>query len=259
MSATEQNVRASDLEMSPSFIKGWLAMWMFTRMNRWTVLGFLLLIPLMTITIDVGSQSQFIHLVLEFYQRFLLPIYCLTIFGPLIRDEVQSDTIGFLITRPISRAKLVLLKYLVMLVKVQILAFAAATILLLVGVIRGVMVEGLIVPFFISQAVAIFAYGGIATLFGLFSKKYMVLGMIYGGVVEFSLGRIPTNVQLLSMFHHMKGILAHSEPVRDVLNWEAAGFGISAAYTLGAGAIALVLSMLLFTVREYHHADDMQK
>ncbi|MFT4689324.1 MAG: ABC transporter permease [Verrucomicrobiia bacterium] len=260
MSSEAEPIRSSTLELEPGLIRSCQGIWLFARLNRWTVGGFLLFVPLLClVSIDAKSQSDFLELAISFYQFFLLPIYCLSVFGPLIRDEVQLDTLGFLITRPITRARLLLLKYLCLMAKVQIVAVIAGVILLATGAAKQVIVPELIAPFFLSQALGIVAYGGLATLFGLVSKKYMVFGLIYGAIVEFGFGRIPTNVQELAISHHMHSVLAACPAIETLFDWKIGSLATAGLSTLGAGTVAIIIAMLLFTTREYHHADDMQK
>jgi ABC-type transport system involved in multi-copper enzyme maturation permease subunit len=259
VSSEAEPIRSSTLELRPNLIRSFLGIWSFARLNRWTVAGFLLLVPLLCLSIDSKSQSGFLYLAIDFYQFFLLPVYCLSVFGPLIRDEVQLDTLGFLITRPLTRSRLLLLKYLALMLKFQVVAVIAGVILLATGFAKGVSIPGAILPFFLSQALGIVAYGALATLFGLLSKKYMVFGLVYGAIVEFGFGRIPTNVQELAISHHMHSILATCPTIKAIFDWEIGSLANASLCTLGAGAFAMTIAMLLFTTREFHHADDMQK
>lgn len=49
--------------------------------------------------------------VLHLHANFMVPIACLLSGGSMIRDEIQEGTLTFLLTRPIRRARLLLLKY----------------------------------------------------------------------------------------------------------------------------------------------------
>ena len=56
--------------------------------------------------------TPFYHWLVDFYFFVILPLGCVRASGALIRDELQADTLGFLTTRPLSRARLLAAKYL---------------------------------------------------------------------------------------------------------------------------------------------------
>lgn len=247
-------------ELNPGFLRAFAGIWVFTRLNRWFVIAFAAFVPLLTLAaVEQGSQSQFLNLAVKFHQLFVLPLFCLGVFGPLIRDDVQADTLGFLLTRPVTRARLLLLKFLCLTLLVQGVVLVAGVIILLCGLAKGVTVPGLVLPFFASQAIAVLAYGALATLFGLLSRKYMVLGLVYGGIVEVGIGGIPTNIQVLAVSHHLETVLARCAVIQDAFNWTAGTYGSALLHTVGGAAGVILVSMLLFSVREYHHTDEMQK
>ena len=59
-----------------------------------------------------NRTAPFYRWLIDFYFFIILPLSCVRGCGGLIRDELQTDTLGFLTTRPVKRATLVVLKYL---------------------------------------------------------------------------------------------------------------------------------------------------
>ena len=57
-----------------------------------------------------NRTAPFYYLLIIVYFFIVLPLSCVWSCGGLIRDELQTDTLGFLTTRPIKRATLVVLK-----------------------------------------------------------------------------------------------------------------------------------------------------
>ena len=58
------------------------------------------------------ASNAFYHVLVDFYFFLILPLICVRSCGALIRDELRADTMGFLITRPVRRAGLIVAKYL---------------------------------------------------------------------------------------------------------------------------------------------------
>jgi ABC-type transport system involved in multi-copper enzyme maturation permease subunit len=224
-------------------------------------LGAVLLIPgLVYLTVEPGKTEPYLNWLAPFYLLLLLPLYCLSVFGAMIREDLQANTLGFLTTRPLTRARLFFLKFACELVWFQLVAAVAGSLLLMVGALRDVPGTAGLVPLFLGvQALAILAYGALSALVGLLTPRYMVLGILYGFIVEIGIGRIPTNIHNLSLAHHIRTLLANSEMIQGLFLWSATGTARSVGLMAGAVVVFLIAGAALFTWREYHHVEEMQK
>jgi hypothetical protein len=205
-------------------------------------------------------SGAFYHWLIDFYFFVMLPLNCVRTCGALIRDELQADTLGFLTTRPLSRASLLLAKYLSQTAWLQLLMGVQTVLLFLAGGLRQIpALWGLVTLFLITQVLAVFAWSALGTFFGLVTNRYMALAMVYGLIVELGIGRIPTNINTLSMMRHLKVLLAHNPSLQEIYDWSGKGVPLSVAALVLSTAIFLSLATLLFTFREYHHTAEMQK
>ena len=255
------------LILHPGFGRGFRAIWLLTWQTRlaWRRIPALVFtvafIPVMAwVTVDPEQSEAYFRWLLDIHFFLLVPLFCLGVFGGMIRDEIQGDTLGFLITRPVSRARLFLLKYFCHLIWVQLLMFLSAALLFLAGALRQIPGLGsLIFFFFIAQFLAICAYGALSAFFGLFSQRYVILGILYGFIVEMGIGRIPTNINAFSMSHHIRTILGNVSLVNDLYGWSPDRTGFSIFIMLAATLLLLGLCMAIFTWNEYHQTEEMQK
>jgi ABC-2 type transport system permease protein len=212
------------------------------------------------LTTQSGNQSQFFNFLFDFYLFLILPIYCLTIFGDLIRDELNSDTLVFLTTRPITRGRLLVLKFVSLMTLVQAAVLLNGLLVLLAGWHRGVSGSLAVAPLFLgTQALAVLAYGALSTLLGLITRRYFVLGVLYGLVVEVGIARIPTNINSLALSRHIKTLLGNSEIFQRLYDWSPKGTAMSLGIMLLATVLFLGVGAALFTYREYLHSEEMQK
>lgn len=231
-------------------------------MRRWpALLVALVSMPLLAFfTLSDGQEEAFLRWAIDFYLLLLLPLYCLFVCGGMIRDEVQANTLGFLITRPVTRTQLFVFEFLGQMVWIQAIAMVNGLLLWAVGVLRQIpdinALAGLLLG---TQVLAVWAYSALSALFGLIHPRYMVLGIIYGLVVELGIGRIPTNINSLSMSHHLQTLLSHFASLRNLYQWSPAGSGFSLCVLVLAPILFLGLGSVLFTYREYHHGEEMQK
>ena len=207
-----------------------------------------------------GRTSPFYHWLIDFYFFVILPLSCVGACGALIREELQNDTLGFLTTRPLTRAKLMIVKYLSQSAWLQIVVLVQALLLFGAGSLRQIPGLSTLLPMFLAiQFVAVFTWSALGALLGLMTKRYMAIALLYGFIVEMGIGRIPTNVNTLSMIRHFKSLLAQNAALQEVYEWPMRGIPFSlAALALGT-VVFLSMAAFMFTFKEYHHNTEMQK
>jgi ABC-type transport system involved in multi-copper enzyme maturation permease subunit len=204
--------------------------------------------------------SPFYHWLIDFYFFIMLPLSCVQVCGGLIRNELQAATLGFLTTRPLSRARLVIIKYLSQTAWLQILLLVETLLLFEAGNLRQIPALGALLPLFLAaQFLAVFAWSALGIFLGQISNRYIALALVYGAIVELGIGRIPTNINTLSLMRHLKTLLAHNPALQNIYEWTGTGVPFSIGALVMAAAIFLSLAALLFTFLEYHHTSEMQK
>ncbi len=207
-----------------------------------------------------SRSKTFYHWLLDFYFFVLVPLGCVRAAGSIIRDELQADTLGFLLTRPISRVRLMLAKYLAQTVWLQITILVQTLLLFAVGWLRHIPELLWLLPLFVGvQFLAVWAWSALGALLGLISARYLALAIIYGLIVELGIGQIPTNINTLSLIRHFKALLAHNPALESTYLWSYESLALGLAAPLFATGLFLTLGALLFTFREYHHTTEMQK
>lgn len=196
----------------PTFLGASRGLWSFTWRSRLAlrrlpiILALLLAIPILTWLAAAQGEApgeeaaqRYFRLVLDVYFFLVLPLYCLFVCGAMIRDELQDDTLPFLITRPLRRAGFVVIKYLCEMTWLQIVAAIEVVLLIVVGNLGRIEgVNSFAVYLLLSQVLAVAAWCALSTLLGLINRRYLVLGIVYGFIVELGIGRIPTNINSLS-------------------------------------------------------------
>jgi hypothetical protein len=204
--------------------------------------------------------EPFYHWLIDFYFFVMLPLACVAGTGALIREELQADTLRFLTTRPLSRARLLILKYLTQTAWLELLVVVEACLLFAAGHLREITDLGKLLPLFLGiQFLAVMAWSALGAFLGLVTKRYMALALVYGLIVEMGIGRIPTNINTLSLMRHLKTLLAQNQALYNIYQWTTAGVPRSLAALVVAAAVFIALAGLMFTFREYHHTTEMQR
>jgi len=196
----------------------------------------------------------------DFYLLLALPLYCLTTCGSMIRDEVQADTLSFLITRPLKRAGLFLVKYVCQILWLEAIVAVHAVLLYAAGFARQAPGSpSTMALFFGAQFLAVLAWGALSALLGLITRRYLLLGIAYGFVVEIGIGHIPTNINSLSLTRHLQGLLGHHPLLNQLYDWAPQNAWLSVGVLLLAMALFLCAGAAVFTFREFHQASEMQR
>ena len=204
--------------------------------------------------------SPFYHWLIDFYFFIVLPLNCVRLCGGLIRDELQTDTLGFLTTRPLGRGRLLILKYLAHVGWLQLHLLIQTALLFLAGYLREIPSLGALLPLFlVVQFFAVFAWSALGILLGQITKRYIAMAIVYGAIVEMGLGRIPTNINNLSLTRHLKTLLAHNPALQSTYDWAGTSVPLSVGALVIATGVFLALAAALFTFLEYHHTSEMQK
>jgi ABC-type transport system involved in multi-copper enzyme maturation permease subunit len=178
----------------------------------------------------------------------------------LIRDELQADTLGFLITRPIGRARLLIAKYIAQVASLEIVLLVETLLLFAAGASRQVQNLQQLLPLLLAvQILVVPAWSALGLFLGQITGRYMAMALVYGAVVEMGIGRIPTNINTLSIIRHLQTLLTHNAALNKIYAWPADEGGMAIAALLVAPVLFLGIATLLFTFVEYHHAAEMQK
>jgi hypothetical protein len=203
----------------------------------------------------------YFHWIINFYFFVILPLACVNASGALIRDELQADTLGFLVTRPVGRARLLLLKYLAQTAWLQIVLLLESALLLAVGAVQHIAGLGAFALLYLgTQVLAVFAWSALGAVLGLVSKRYLALALVYGLIVEMGIGSIPTNINTLSLTRHLKSLLVHDPGLAALYaEWSGQSVWLALGALPLAAAMFLGVAIALFALFEYHPTSEMQK
>jgi hypothetical protein len=105
------------------------------------------------------------------------------------------------------------------------------------------------------QSLMIPAYMAISVVLGLVSKRYVMLGIVYGFIVEMGIGQIPSNINAISLSRHFQSLLGHYSKLLtgvDLPGWGAPG-ALLAVVTITL--VAIGVGMLVFSLKEFQEDD----
>jgi ABC-type transport system involved in multi-copper enzyme maturation permease subunit len=217
------------------------------------LLGTIALLSLLSLVrIRHAHLGEYIPWTVEFYLGFILPVMAFLSGAAAMRDEMKSTTTDYILTRPIRRTHLVAFKYLSNLVCIQLFYLIVLTALLLLATIVHVPNVADAVPrLLVAQAITLTCFSALGLLFGVISSRYLILGILYAGTVELALGRIPTQLNHLSMTHQLGTVLQPLNPQGSQLFSTSSSDAAVIAMLLGEAALFVILCAIIYSRREW--------
>jgi hypothetical protein len=212
------------------------------------------------VSLPWSRTEPFYHWLIGFYFFIILPLTCVRRCGPLIRDELQADTLGFLITRPVGRARLLIVKYISQVGWLEMVLLLETLLIFAAGAARQVPSLGALLPLVLGvQILVVPAWSALGLFLGQLTTRYMATALLYGAVVELGIGRIPTNINTLSIIRHLETLLSRNAALQGIFAWPEGETATALCALVAAPVIFLGIAALLFRMVEYHHAGEMQK
>lgn len=218
----------------------------FFSVTHWLILlGFFVLLVVFSIPAApnrAAAVTGFLPWASRFYVCFLVPVLAFVAGAGVMRDDLRSDSVDYILTRPVRRPLFVLFRYVSHVACAQGEFLLSLAVVVGIGVYREVPALWPAVPLLIAaQAMAVIAFSAFGFFCGLITGRYVIIGLAYGAIVEVGIGNVPTQLNQLSMARHLMAIM------RPILG--DAEIGVSSA--AGASALtapAAVMALLGFAV-----------
>ena len=226
-----------------------LALYRFSSPSQWLwTAGLILLTALLSVTsTHPHDKSDFLGWITEFYIAFLLPALAFLSGGGAMRDEMKGNAVDYILTRPIPRWAYLSFRYVAQWLNAQISYLLVFCVIIGVGVYRHIPDLGTDLPLvFLAQILSITVFTAFGFLCGVLTNRYVVVGLIYGAVVEIGFGRIPIQLSELSMTHQLRSLLHLLQSGEPRLLATVQTCAVLLAVTLGM----LTLAAAIFANRE---------
>lgn len=236
----------------------------FFSARHWlTTLGMLALLVLFSIPAAenaVEAETGFLPWAAGFYVCFLVPILAFISGAGAIRDDLSPATIDYVFTRPVRRPVYVLLRYLSQMAVTQIDFLLALGVVAGIGIFWGIPDLVSALPLLLlGQFAAIVAFTGLGFLCGMLTSRYVIVGLLYGGIVEVGLGNVPTQINQISLVRYLLSIV---EPLLGeggwAMNQAANSIELSlpaiVAILFGVAIVAVALAAGVFSLRQFSGA-----
>jgi ABC-2 type transport system permease protein len=168
-----------------------------------TLLGFLL-----TALTQNASPRFYFEWTAGFYLTFVVPILAFLSGAGAMRDEMKPQAVDYTLTRPIRRPAVVVFKFISHVACIQIGYLLALAIVIAVGAYRQIPTLWSALPWLLTaQVMAVAAFAALGALSAVLTSRYLIVGLLYAGIVEVAVGNIPTQINRLSMTRQLRTLL----------------------------------------------------
>jgi len=216
----------------------------------------ILTLSLAAARVAIFDISLFQILMIPLFLQVVLIFVTLVNATALIREEIDDNTLPFLLTRPISKPALVTYKYVGYLIAVLVLL--VPPLILAYGVTEAYRGFGFTTDldvlwgFLATTVLGSAAYGALFLFISVLIRRPLAVGLLIGFVWESVVGSIPGDVPKLSVIHYLRTILSHVVAIGP-LNGYAPDLsaGLAAGILVAFSIAMVILSALVFQQMEF--------
>lgn len=232
----------------------------FFTLNYWLLLvgllGALVVLSLPATPTQAAAQTGLLPWAAGFYVCFVVPLLSYLSAAGALREDFGAASVDYLLTRPVRRPLFVVFRYFTHMAATQLsFVFSLATIAALCAFWQVPDFLAALPALLLAQVCAIVTYSAIGFLCAALTSRYVIVGLLYGAVVEVGLGNVPTQLNQISLVRH---ILALVHPLLGEGGWAISktlgptdGGVATVALLLGIAAAAVALAAMLFSFREF--------
>lgn len=232
----------------------------FFTLNYWLMLAGMLVVLVVLSIPATPTQASALDGLLPwaagFYVCFVVPLLSFISAAGTLSEDLGGATVDYVVTRPLRRPLFIVFRYLTQMAATQISFLFALGAIVGLCVFWDVRNLGSAIPMLLlGQVCAVITFSAIGFLCAAITSRYVIVGLLYGAVVEVGLGNVPTQLNRISLVRH---VLALVEPLLGQGGWAvsktlgASTGGLSTvAVLLGVSAAAVGLAAVIFSVREF--------
>src|SRR3989475_1197125 len=201
---------------------------------------------------------------IDLFQRLMIPLFLQVVLifvtlvnaTTLIREEIEDNTLPYLLTRPVSKPAVVLYKYVGYLVAVLVLL--VPPIVLAYGVTEAYQRTSLATDldvlggFLIATVIGSAASRAACPFIPCWVRKPRAVGLLIGFVWESIVGSFPADGPNLVCVHYLKSILQGMIAVGPMTTYGSdISAGVAVLILAGLSVAMIVLAMMLFQQMEF--------
>jgi ABC-2 type transport system permease protein len=245
----------------------WLTLRQHLRGRRLLILSALFLLPDVLVAVARFTAARAPQQILEFnvifrfFPHALVPLVALLYAAGIIQDEIEEQTLTYLLLRPLPKWALYLVRLTATWLLIAILTGVFTTVTFIVIWWGKPEFWGDVIPVRAAKTAALMALAqaGYCALFGalgLFTKRSLFVGIGYIIGFELLLANAPIFVRQLTVMYYFRVLVLRWLDVQRAKDWgieliDAPGEATCVLRVLAASAVLTIFGMLLVTWQEF--------
>jgi ABC-2 type transport system permease protein len=235
----------------------WLTLRQHVRGRRLLVLSAMFALPILIALIaprSAGGKNLEMVLIFNLLPQALVPLAALLYASGMIQDEIEEQTLTYLLVRPLPRWALYVTKLLATLVVTIVLTsfFTMATYL---AIYWGSVLPARVLQTPVLMALAVVAYCSVFGCISLFARHTLVAGLAYIILLEGLLANLDMDARMLTVIYYFRTLSERWFDVH-VPNWsihldKAPAAGTCVLVLLSVSVVAAAAAALRFATREF--------
>lgn len=182
----------------------------FTRGHAMALAAMLPVLGLILVALvrSANGPGRYLGFGREFYFAFLVPLMAFIGGGGAWRDELKAEAADYFLLRGVPRAGYLVLRYLAHLACAEIDFLAALALLGAIGFAARVPNLAAALPAMLAaQVLAVAAFAALGFLLAALSSRWVIVGLVYGALVEAGVGNVPLAINRIAMGHEIRAML----------------------------------------------------
>jgi ABC-type transport system involved in multi-copper enzyme maturation permease subunit len=200
-------------------------------------------------SISTGSRSDYFDWCGSFFVGVVVPILAFLSGAGAMRDDLKAGAVDYLFTRPVRRPAFIVFRYLSHLACTQLTYLFGLGVLIAVGVYRDIPNLAAGLPLLLlAQVITTAAFLALGFFCAALTARYLIIGLLYAGVIEVGIGQIPTQLSQLSVTSQVREMLGPMVGFSDgVVN---AGALTTTMYVSLFSAAFVAATAVIFSMKE---------
>ncbi len=197
-----------------------------------------------------GYRSAYDQLAADAVFGFLLPFSALQVGTAVVRDEVESGTIGYLLMRPLTRGSILLSRFLG---GVGVVMGLTTLALVLNALVMGQAPIGELPRVLAAALLGAAAYTAVFCALGVVLKRPFVVGVLFLLFFELPVSRLPMvarAITIRSNVENLAGVAPETKTLGILMDVQVAPM-TSFLVVTGVLAVAMALAVAVFERKEY--------
>lgn len=157
---------------------------------------------------QAAAELGFLPWAAGFYVCFLVPVLAFIGGAGAMRDDLGAATVDYVFTRPVPRGRYLVYRYLTQLGVAQIDFFLGLWVVTGIGLYWEVPELSEALPTLLgAQVTAVAVFTALGLCCGLLTARYVIVGIVYGALIEVGLGSVPTQLSEISLLRRLLGLV----------------------------------------------------